>query len=165
MASENNRETQLGWELGQAIQAIMAASFDRNFADVVRDYRRIEEDFVNRPDGNDFHVLETKRRIAEAILLASHAHQQPFDICRNAWDALVSLGFTNLRTKCTESWWYADCCLINEQFDAGLAVLEPLIIEVQKQLDDPSGARRLYCQDELARLEKMHTKLKAGVRE
>lgn len=164
MAHETDQEMQLGWELGQAIQTLMAASFDRNFADVVHDYRQIEADFVNRPGGNDFHVLETKRRIAEAILLATHSHRQPFDVCQKAWDDLVRLGFTNLRTRCTESWWYADCCLINEQFGAGLAVLEPLIIEVQKQLDDPSRSRRLYCQDELARLEKLHAELKAGIR-
>jgi hypothetical protein len=165
MAHENDQIKQLGWELGQAIQTTLAASFDRNFADVVHDYRQIEADFVHRPGGNEFHVLETKRRIAEAILLATHSHRQPFDVCRNAWNDLLHLGFTNLRTKCTESWFYADCCLFNEQFDAGLAVLEPLMIEVRQQIDDPAGSWRQYYQDELVRLEKLHTQLQAGVRE
>jgi len=102
MAVQEDRIKQLGWELGQAIQTILASSFDRSFAEVVNEYRRIEEDFVTRPDGNEFHVLETKRRVAEAILLAAHSHRQPFDTCRNAWDDLVRLGFTNFRTSSTE---------------------------------------------------------------
>jgi hypothetical protein len=84
---------------------------------------------------------------------------------KKTWNDLLHLGFTNLRTKCTESWFYADCCLFNEQFDAGLAVLEPLMIEVRQQIDDPAGSWRQYYQDELVRLEKLHTQLQAGVRE
>lgn len=165
MAHTNEQLRQLGLELGQAIQSIMAGSFDRKFDEVVGDYRRIEEDFVNRPDGNDFHVLETRRRIAEAILLATHTHQQPFDTCRNAWNDLLCVGFTNFRTRCTESWFYADCCLFNEEFDAGIAVLEPLLIDVRKQIDNPTGPWHRYYQDELVRLEKLYDELKAGIRE
>lgn len=161
MDHENDPIKQLGLELGQAIQTVMASSFDRNFADVVHDYRQIEADFVARPGANDFHVLETKRRTAEAILLAAHSHHEPFETCQNAWNDLVRLGFTNFRTRCTESWFYADCCLFNEQFDAGLAVLEPLMIEVREQIDDPAGSWRQYYQDELIRFEKLHAKLEA----
>ena len=166
VAHENELDAQLGWELGQAIQRIMAASFDRNFEDVIGDYRRIEEDFMNRASGNDFHVLETKRRIAEAILLATHSHRQPFDICRNAWDDLVRLGFTNLRTRCTESWWYADCCLLEGQFDIGLAVLEPLIVDMERQVDEAIHSNRSPkgLKEQLVRLEQLRDKLKAGLR-
>ena len=167
MAHENDQGAQRGWELGQAIQSIMAASFDRNFEDVVGDYRRIEEDFVNRSDGNDFHVLETKRRIAEAILLATHSHRQPFDVCRNALDDLVHLGFTNLRTRCTESWWYANCCLLEGQLDVGLSVLEPLIVELARQVDEAIHSNRSAkgLKEQLVRLEKLRDELKAGIRE
>ena len=164
MTTPEDRINQLGWELGQAIQVIMASSFDRSYADVVHDYRRIEEDFISRPGGNDFHVLETKRRVAEAILLAAHSHGESFDICRNAWNDLVRLGFTNFRTKCTESWFYADCCLFNKEVNAGLAVLDPLIMDIEWQLEamtsnDNAGQR---LQDELARLKELRDELKAA---
>lgn len=113
MATQEDRIKQLGWELGQAIQTVLANSFDRSFSDVVCEYRQVEEDFLARPGGNEFHSIETRRRVAEAILLAAHSHQQPLDTCRNAWNDLVGLGFTDFQTRCTESWLYADCCLFN----------------------------------------------------
>ncbi len=161
MGNEEEQIKRLGWELGQAIQTILVGSFDRPFEDVVRDYRRVEEDFVNRPNSNEFHVLETRRRVAEAILLAAHSHREPFDTCRNAWNDLLRLGFTNFRTRCTESWLYADCCLFSEEPLAGLAVLQPLIIDIEYQLKGMMVANKASqpLQDELARLKQLSDEL------
>ena len=37
-----------------------------------------------------------------------------------------------------QSYFYADCCLFNEQFDVGIAVLTPLVADLQQQLSDPA---------------------------
>ena len=93
---------------------------------------------MTRRGDQDFDVLEVKRRVAERILQAAHGYEQPFEVCRDACNDLLRRGFTDLYTRCTASDCYADCCLLDEQFDAGIAVLTPLIADLQEQL---SGSR------------------------
>ena len=110
----------------QASDALLVKSLDqgRSFTDAVDDFRQLEAEFVARAGGNEFDVIETKRRIVETILLLAHHKRPSFEVCREAWNDLVRLGFSHIERECTMSWYYADSCRQSQQPEAGLAVLE-----------------------------------------
>ena len=157
---------EIGGELAKAIDQAWLATRESTFVDMVKAYRMIEAEFVPRI-GDEIFVLETRRRIAEAILRQAHSTEQPFQVCQDAWNDLVSLGFTNMERRSTMTWFYADCCLLEGQFDAGLAVLEPLIADTIRQIEEPTRSDRSVeaLKEELARLEELRDELKAGIRE
>lgn len=122
----------------KASDALLLKSLDkkRSFAEAVDDFRRLEEEFVVRGCDNEFHVLETRRRVAETILPMAHHKRPPFEVCREAWNALVRLGFTNIERECAMAWFYADCCRYDEKPEEGLAVLEPLLTKLERGLEE-----------------------------
>jgi hypothetical protein len=149
-------------DLGRAMDATWLQLRHRDFADVVREYKLVEEEFVRRAPDNEFHVRETRRRVAEAIFTEA-ARREPFDVCQKWWDELRAVGFTNIDRTCTMSWFYADSCLAHRQTDLGLAVLEPLIAEVERLLAEPTvtEAAAEYYRYEIDNLGKLRDKLKA----
>ncbi len=166
MAEESSIIEKIGRELAQAIDQAWLATRESTFPDMVKAYRKIEAEFVPRI-GNQLFVLETRRRIAEAILRQANSTEQPFQVCQEAWNELMRLGFTNMERRSTMTWYYADCCLLEGQFDAGLAVLEPLIADTIRQIEEPTRADRssTALKEDLVRLEELHAELKAGIRE
>jgi RPA family protein len=164
---EDERLKSLGRALGYALQSVVIKEQILSFDDVVREYKRVEKVFVKHTDGNAFHVLETKRRVAERILCAATRFEQPFEVCQAAWNEMVAVGFTNSYLRSTMTWFYADCCLLERQFDAGLAVLEPLIADTIRQIEEPTRSDRSVeaLKEDLARLEELRDELKAGLRE
>ncbi|HVK65444.1 MAG TPA: hypothetical protein VM694_13265 [Polyangium sp.] len=128
--------------LAKAIDRVWLDTRCSGFTDVVREYRRVEAEFVARWNDDAHFVLETRRRIAEAILCAAHDHHPPLEVCREAWNDLVRLGFTDLFTRRTMTWFYADCCRYDEQFEEGLAVLDPLIAELERALEENKAAQK-----------------------
>jgi hypothetical protein len=134
-----------------------------DFADVVREYKLVEEEFIRRAADNNVDAGETKRRVAEAIFKTGVATRQPFDVCQKWWDELRKVGFTNIDRTCTMSWFYGDCCLCNMQSAAGIAVIEPLIAEVERLLAEPTvtEAAAEYYRYEIDNLGKLREKLKA----
>ncbi|MRG92991.1 hypothetical protein [Polyangium spumosum] len=109
---------------------------ERSFAQGVDDFRRLEAEFVVRGCDTDFHVLETRRRIAELILTLAQSKRPPLEVCREAWKDMVRLGFSNREREYTMSWFYADCCRYDENPEEGLAVLLPLIAELERGLEE-----------------------------
>ena len=47
----------------QRINAVYLGKEERRFEDVIRDYRQIEEEFVERLRGDENKITETKRRV------------------------------------------------------------------------------------------------------
>ncbi|MDI1431304.1 hypothetical protein [Polyangium sorediatum] len=116
----------------------------RSFADTVEDFRKLEAEFVKRAGDDEFDVTETRRRIAETILLLAHDKHPPFEVCREAWNDLVRLGFSGIDIECNTSWRYADCCAYDERPDEGLVVLEPLIRKLERLFEEAKGTGTEY---------------------
>ncbi|MDI1483933.1 hypothetical protein [Polyangium sp. y55x31] len=156
MVTEVETIAQLLSEFGKAHDALLVRSLERNrtFAEAVDDYRRLEAEFVARAGDSELGVLETRRRIAEAILLLANEKHPPFEVCREAWNELVRLGFTNIHVRCMKTWCYAECCRYDEKPEEGLAVLEPLIAELERGLEEAKAAKRRtgFYEQELERL-------------
>ncbi|HVK69414.1 MAG TPA: hypothetical protein VM694_33385, partial [Polyangium sp.] len=114
----------------------------RTFAEAVEDHRRLEAEFVARAPDNESYVLETRRRVAETILSIAHDKHPPFEVCREAWNELVRLGFTGPFERSTSTWFYADCCRYDEETEEGLAVLEPLLAEFERGFAEAKAATR-----------------------
>jgi hypothetical protein len=118
------------------IESVLIHEPPLSFEEMLQEYRKIEAELVERAGGDEFDVIETKRRIAEWILTAAFLRDQPFHVCENAWNNLVVLGFSSRFMKCSMTCTYADCCWENEQDQVGLTVLEPVILELEQWLSE-----------------------------
>jgi hypothetical protein len=151
----------------QRINAVYLCKQERNFEDVIRDYRQIEEEFVERLRGDENKIAETKRRVTEWILSHAFQEDQAQKVCRGIWEELLQRGFSNDQQKHDFTGIYARCCQQNGEFDEGLTVLEPLIEDLMLQLRDNSLTTnmRTYYEGTLASLREIRDELKAGIRE
>ncbi|MDI3292185.1 hypothetical protein, partial [Polyangium sp. 15x6] len=111
----------------------------RSFAEGALAFRKLEAEFLAHVSHDEIAVREIPRRIAEYILSLAHAKHPPFEVCREAWNDLVRLGFSHIDVECMKSWLYADCCAYDERPDEGLAVLEPLIAKLEQRLEEARG--------------------------
>jgi hypothetical protein len=138
MTTEAERIDALGREFTNSHDGLLVKSLDRKrtFAEAVDDYRRLQAEFVARAANSEFAVLETSRRVAETILSLAREKHPPFEVCREAWNEIVRLGFTGIDERCTSTWSYVDCCAYDEQPEEGLAVLEPLLGELERQREE-----------------------------
>jgi hypothetical protein len=150
----------------QRINAVYLSE-EMSFEDAVREYRRIEAEFVERAGYNEYHVVETRRRITEWLLQHALRDEQPHEVCRELWHELLQRGFSDVWLRYTMSGIYARCCQMNGEFDAGIAVLEPLIAEAEQALADTTLTpnMRAFYEDKLAIDRKIRDALKAGIRE
>lgn len=148
----------------QQISAILLS--DKHFEEAAREYRRIEAEFIERAHDNERHVLEAKRRIAELLLVHARMDKQPHEVCREIWRELMRRGFSSLEDRFHLSGTYARCCQMNGEFNAGLAVIEPLIAEAEQALADPALKQDLHdlFVDELKIHHTIRDELKAGIR-
>ena len=141
--------------LGKAIDRVFVKAEHTPFDQLVESFRAIESDFVSRTK-DEFLVLETRRRIAERILITAIDKELPFEVCRALWGDLVALGFTYLGKACLMSWYYAKlCCLPNRQSEEGIRVLEPVLLELERALSDPAlpEEKRSFYEEDLPRLQ------------
>jgi hypothetical protein len=152
--------------LAKAIDAAWLRTRDSSFTQKVDEFRQVEREFVQRAGDDENFVLETKRGIAEAILRQANVTNQPFHVCRDAWNELVQLGFSNIETTVAMSWFYGDSCLRNAEAVAGFAVIEPLAAEFERLLADPEVTEEYaeYYRYELDRLSKLRLALKAQLK-
>ncbi|MDC0742100.1 hypothetical protein [Polyangium mundeleinium] len=156
MTTKEEESDELSKEFVVANVRLLVESLERTrtFAEAVNDHRRLEAEFVARAPDNEFHVLETRRGIAETILSLAYEKHPPFEACRAAWNEAVRLGFKDLAARCDASRFYADCCRYDEKTEEGLAVLEPLLAELERGFEEAKAAQTftgLYEQ-ELANL-------------
>jgi len=149
----------------QRINAVYLSE-EMSFEDAVREYRKIEAEFVERAGDNEYHVVETRRRITEWLLMHARREEQPHEVCREIWHELLQRGFSDIENRHWMSGIYAGCCQMNGEFDAGLAVIEPLIAEAEQGLADPTlpPNPRAFYEQELTRDRKIRDALKAGSR-
>ena len=145
--------------LADALVAILRRELDLNFEEAVRMYREVEADFVARAPNDEEFVLETRRRVAEDILSAAYTHDEPFDVCNNAWNELLRLGFTNRFMKDIMTRQYAKCCLFTEHPEEGIAVLEPLIVELEERIAKGNAESAAYHGEDLERTRKLLAEL------
>ena len=140
-----------------------------SFAEALEEYRKIEADLVKQAldDADEYAAIEIKRRIAEWILQYALHSEQPFGVCEKAWNHLLAVGFTDLDKKCTMTCVYADCCWETEQDEVGLAVVEPVIAELEQWLAETMLPSKWasHCEMNLAALRKRRDALKAGLQE
>lgn len=153
-------------ELAQRFTEVCLHEHERPFTDVVHDYRRIEEEFVTRAGDNEEFALHVKRRISRLILGAALMADQPHEVCRGIWEELVERGFSDHEKKRIHTGIYARCCQMNGEFDAGLAVLEPLITEMEQALKGKGLKKkeRKWYEKGVATSRKIRDELKAGIR-
>lgn len=145
--------------LADALVAILRQELDLSFEEAVHKYREVEADFVARAPDDAFFVLETRRRVAENILSAANAHDEPFDVCNKAWNELLRLGFTNRFIKDTMTRHYAKCCLFTKHPEEGIAVLEPLIAELEQRIAKSNAEGAAYHAEDLEHTRNILTEL------
>lgn len=149
------------------IESVLIRKPPLSFEEIVDEYRKIEGELLGRAGVDEFDATETRRRIAEWTLTAASWLEQPFDVCQKAWNDLLAVGFSSLLMKCSMGCVYADCCWMNEQDEAGLAVVEPLITELEQWLAETTlaPAWRADYDSALAGLKKRRNELRGGTQE
>ncbi len=157
----------------RAVYNSFAKSKDRSFADVAADYRRVEAEFTARAgEGQAFEecVREMRAATAGAIFMAAEMLGAPFAAWREGWDALVRSGFISDGEGWVHRGMYVKICLANNEPEAGLAVVEPWIAEIERQLQapkeplQPPGHTRAELERELKELHELRDKLLASSR-
>ena len=119
---------------------LAALKEELSFTEAVDAFRRLEAEFVVRGCDDEWDVRETRRRIAEYILRVADAHHPPFEVCRQAWEDIVRLGFSDKHIERVMTWYFAECCRYDEKPEEGLAVLLPLIAEFERGLEEARAA-------------------------
>lgn len=150
----------------QSVHETILREMEWPFAEVEREYRRIEKEFVARAGDNEEVAHDFKRRISNQILGAACRADQPHEVCRRIWDELVERGFQDHEMKRIHTGIYARCCQFNGEFAAGIAVLEPLISEIEQALIGKTLKKRerTFYEKDLTLFRKIRDELKAGIR-
>jgi hypothetical protein len=150
-------------DFAMAMDAAWLKTKDSPFADVVREYKAVESIFTARAADNEEYVLGMRRGVAEAIFKEAVLHQQSFDTCMARWEDVVRLGISEIQTRSTMTWYYAECCRRNKRTEMGLEMLEPHIAELQRLLADPNVEEGWagYYRQELDIMGKLLAKLQA----
>lgn len=142
-------------EFWKKFKAIPISSRKTNYAAIVDAYRQLEEEFLQVAANGEFDVLGMKRTMAQRLMIAAHDHKQPFEVCRSIWNSLVVLGFSSVEIFCSMAGIYADCCLLHKHYDTGLEVVDIVMTELRRRLEEPGLTRftENYCDQELSFLE------------
>lgn len=154
-------------EFTQRVHAIRMREDDLGFAGVVREYRQIETEFVAREANDEWAVIETKRRITEGLLDSALRTKQSQEVCQELWDEILERGFSGIDMRHMMSDVYARCCQMNGAFDTGIAVLEPLVAELEQLLQQTTltSQNRKFCEENIRFHKMIIDELKAGIRE
>lgn len=149
------------------ILALFARKEETNFDEVVRQYREIEAEFVELAAEDAAKATERKQSITNHLLMDAEKSEQPHEVCRKLWDELIQRGFMSINMRHAMSSTYARCCQWNGEFDVGIAVLEPLIAELQVLLAQPALTpnHRAFCEQFLRMHTVLRDELAAGIRE
>lgn len=132
--TRSDSDEQLSHELGKALEQIYATTPSREFDELLKDYRNVEEAFLARVTGNEFLRRETQRRVAELTLYSAIEKKCSFETCEKFLQDLEDLGFTNLERKSTVHLIYSRHCLEAGRHDEGINLLKPLEIELRETL-------------------------------
>lgn len=134
-----------------------------DFAPVVKMFRALEAEFVVRVGDNEENMQQVRRIITEMLLQASWDMDQPFETCLKYWRDLELVGFYCIERRCLNAGAFAVCCQHYGHTDMGLALLDPLIAELQRLRAEPIATKREveYYEKEMASLRKLRARLEA----
>ncbi len=147
----------------RALGVVMLKWRKTNADSAIADYRAIEAEFLVRIGDNQEIAQQVRRLVTEMLLSMAWQKDQPFEACQRYWNDLQQLGFYRIERQCFMTWFFADCCREHGHTDMGLAVLDPLIAELERLRADPSvtvQATKFYDQ-ELEPLRKLRARLEA----
>ena len=149
------------------VVAVMRRRDELSFEELVREMRKIEAEFIARAGDDEARVLGIKRSMSEILLIEAEICEQTHEVCRELWNEVVERGMPLIEDRDNMSTTYARCCQFNGEFDAGIAVLEPRIAELEQLLSTPALTRgnRFYCEENLRYHNELLDKLKARIRE
>ena len=161
---EQQHHEELRSKLFQARKKIENETAQAGYAEIELHYRQLEMEFGESLSPEDaFFLPELKGRIIRTLFDRACELHQPFEVCRDLWNALAPWEFGHLETKCQMWRRYAECCLFHGQAAAGLAVVEPLLADLQHQVatgTDEDMAEDNYP-EEIGLLEKLRDELRA----
>jgi len=150
MAKEEEWSEDLAKRIDEAFLKTRKMPFD----ELVRIYKEIERQMLAHLSGEEFLILETKRRVAEQILYRA-AERCSLDVCRELLRDLLRLGFTDLSLKSTAYISHSMVCEEDGQMDEGIALLEALEQELSCLLENVPRmleSNRLSVRKRLARM-------------
>jgi hypothetical protein len=150
-------------DFSQALTLATINSFRVDFATTVAEYRAIEAKFLPRFGNHAENAQQVRRHITEMVLDAAMTKKEPFETCLGYWNELLQLGFYRIERRCRATWSFADCCRTHGQRDIGLAVLNPLMDELERLRAEPDVTKPAseYFRHELETLGKLRAKLEA----
>ncbi len=148
------------------VNAVFLRKTKISFEEVVKQYRDIETEFVERAGDIEYRIVETKRRITEWLLSEALRTKQPHEVCRAIWEELLERGFSDINLEESMSSNYVRCCRRNGEFDVGIEVLDRRIAVLEKMLEDPEliPTGRPFCEENIALDKRIRDELKAGLR-
>lgn len=120
---------------------VFARSEQMSFEDIVEAFKAVESHHVEL-ETKPILILETKRRIAENILMAAIDKRCPYEICRAQLDNLFQLGFTNLEREATMCLFFGRYCRRMGHAREGIELLEPVVEELQSEINRAGIKRR-----------------------
>ncbi len=134
-----------------------------SFASVVADYRAIEAEYVVRVGDNEENAQQVRRVMTEMLLEAAWDMDEPFETRQRYWNELQQLGFYRIERRCSMTWYFADSCHKYGQTELGLAVLDPLIAELERLYAEPTVTKQAikFYDQELEPMRKLRAKLEA----
>jgi len=134
-----------------------------DFASIVADYRAIEAEYLVHFRDNEENAQQVRRIMSAMLLQAAWDKDQPFETCQRYWNDLQQLGFYNIQRQCNETWLFAKICHEHGQTELGIAVLDPLIVELERLRAEPTVTEfhAEYYDDEIGYLRKLRAKLEA----
>ena len=136
---------------------------ESTFASVVADAQAVEAEFVGRVGDNEENIQQVRRIITEMLLQAAWDKDQPFETCLQYWHDLQALGFYRLERRCLKTGLFAVICQHYGHTDMGLALLEPLLADLERLRAEPTATKQEvdYYDYELESLHKLRARLEA----
>lgn len=165
-AEDNENLTPEEIDFSQCVHENILRELSHPYDEVLREYRRIEEEFVARAGNHADVALDFKRRISKQILGAARMADQPHEVCRGIWEELLQRGFADLDTKQIHVGIYARCCQFNGEFAVGIEAIDSVITETEQALEGTTLTphwRDWYAKS-IVDLQKIRDELVAGVR-
>ncbi len=134
-----------------------------DFSSVVADFRAIEAEYLVRVGDNEENAQQVRRIMTTMLIQAAWDKEQPFETCQQYWNDLVQLGFYRIERQVLETGSFAVCCHDYGQTELGLALLDPLIVELKRLRAEPTVTMQTahYFDHELGSLRKLRARLEA----
>ena len=134
-----------------------------DFASIAAEFRAIEAEFVAHFHDNEENAQQVRRIMAAMLMQAAWDKDQPFDTCQRYWNDLQQLGFYRIERRCLETGVFAVCCHDYGHTELGVAVLDPLIAELERLRAEPSVGTWAaeYYDEEIVSMRKLRARLEA----